>query len=146
METARSMLYGKKVPLKLWGEKVMCSTHIQNKKIPRTNDVTPFDLWTGSRPDVSYFRIFGSPEFVHILDETRRKLDTKAVECLLVGYCENSKPFRMWNPFTRKIINSRDIVFREEATYESGSVNEANYDSLFPLDEVTVVNIFFSVP
>jgi hypothetical protein len=52
----------------------------------------------------------------------------------------------MWDPFTRKIINSRDIVFREEATYESGAVNEANYDSLFPLDEETVVNIFFSIP
>lgn len=63
------------------------------------------------------------------------------MECLLVGYCENSKSFRMWNPVTRKIIISRDVVFREEATYESGSVNEDDYDSLFPLDEVTVVNL-----
>lgn len=68
-------------------------------------------------------------------------MDPKAVECLLVGYCENSKSFRMWNPVTRKIIISRDVVFREEATYESGSVNEDDYDSLFPLDEVTVVNL-----
>lgn len=60
------------------------------------------------------------------------------MECLLVGYCENSKSFRMWNPVTRKIIISRDVIFREEATYESGSVNEDDYDSLFPLDEVTV--------
>jgi hypothetical protein len=47
MEAARSMLYGKKVPLELWGETVMCSTHIQNKKISSTNDVTPFVIWTG---------------------------------------------------------------------------------------------------
>lgn len=71
MEAARSMLYGKKVPLELWGEAIMCATHIQNRKISSTNDVTSFELWTGSRPDVSYFRIFGSPAFVHIPDETR---------------------------------------------------------------------------
>jgi hypothetical protein len=80
MEAARSMLYGKKVPLELWGEAVMCATHIQNRKISGTNDVTPFELWTGSRPDVSYLRVFGSPAFVHIPDETRRKLDPKAVD------------------------------------------------------------------
>jgi transposase InsO family protein len=145
MEAARSMLYEKKVPLELWGEAVMCATHIQNRKISGTNDVTPFELWTGSRPDVSYLRVFGSPAFVHIPDETRRKLDPKAVECLLVGYCEHSKAFRMWNPVTRKIIISRDVVFREDATYESGPINQTDYDSLFPLDEVTVVNIFFGL-
>lgn len=87
--------------------------HIQNRKISSTNDVTPFELWNGLKPDVSYFRIFGSPAFVHVPDETRRKLYAKAVECILVGYCESSKSFRMWNPVKRKIIISRDVVFKK---------------------------------
>jgi hypothetical protein len=62
-----------------------------------------------------------------------------------VGYCEHSKAFRMWNPVTRKIIISRDVVFREDATYIIGSINQTDYDSLFPLDEVNVVNIFFGL-
>lgn len=68
----------------------MCATNIQNREITSTNDVTQFELWPGSKPDVSYLRIFGSPAFFHIPDETRRKLDPKAVECILVGYFENS--------------------------------------------------------
>ena len=54
MEAARSMLYGKKVPLELWGEAIMCATHIQIRKISSSNDMTPFELWNGTKPDVSY--------------------------------------------------------------------------------------------
>jgi hypothetical protein len=43
----------------------------------------------------------------------------------------------MLNPVTRKTIISLDFFFREEATYKGASMNEANYDSLFPLHEVT---------
>lgn len=42
MEAARSMLHWKKVPLELWGEAVMCATHVLNRTISSTNEVTPF--------------------------------------------------------------------------------------------------------
>ncbi len=130
------MLHGKKVPLELWGEAVMCATHVLNRTISSTNEVTPFELWKGCKPDVLYFRIFGSPAFTHVPDELRRKLDPKAVECIFVGYCENSKSFRMWNPATRKIIISRDVTFKEkEVNKEISSGEAADYDSFFPLEE-----------
>jgi hypothetical protein len=48
----------------------------------------------------------------------------------------------MWNPVTRKIIISRDVVFKEDAVYEGGTLrDEDDYDSLFPLDQTTVVNV-----
>ena len=136
MEAARSMLHGKKVPLELWGEAIMCATHVLNRTITSNKDVTPFELWRGCKPDVSYFRIFGSPAFTHVPDELRRKLDPKAVECIFVGYCENSKSFRMWNPATRRIIISRDVIFKEETVNQEVSLEEAaDYDSFFPLEK-----------
>ena len=47
----------------------MCATHIQNRKLSSSNDMTPFELWSGTRPDVSYLRIFDSPAFAHVPDE-----------------------------------------------------------------------------
>lgn len=136
VEAARSMLHEKKFPLELWGEAVLCATHIINRSISSASDVTPFELWRGCKPDVSYFRIFGSPAFVHVPEESRRKLDPKAVECILVGYCENTKSFRMWNPATRRIIISRDVVFKEDGFFKDApSVPASDYEALFPLDE-----------
>ena len=135
---------GRRSQLELWGEAIMCATHIQNKKISSTNDMTPFELWNVTKPDMSYFKIFGWPAFAYVPDETRCKLDPKAVGCILVGYCEDFKSFRMWNPVTRKVIISRDVVFKEDAVYEGVTVSgEANYDSLFPLEKTSVVNVIF---
>lgn len=140
VEAARSMLHGKKVPLELWGEAVLCATHILNRSISSVHNVTPFELWNGCKPDVSYFRVFGSPAFVHVPDESRRKLDPKAIEGILVGYCESSKAFRIWSKTTRKIIISRDVVFKEDAIpRDMLSTNKEDYDSLFPLEENSLV-------
>jgi hypothetical protein len=91
----------KNMPLELWGGASMCATHELNRTITSNNDVTPFDLWREYNTGVSYFRTFGSPVFTPVPDELRRKSDPKAVKCIFVGYCENSKSFRMLNPATR---------------------------------------------
>ena len=50
----------------------------------------------------------------------------------------------MWNPATRKVIISRDVVFKEDAVYEGVTVSgETDYDSSFPLEETSVVNVIF---
>lgn len=88
------------------------------------------ELWKGCKPDVSYFRMFGSPAFTHVKDELRRKLDPKAVECVFVGYCENSKSFRICNPATRKTIIRRDVIFKKETVNKQVSSGEVpDYDS-----------------
>lgn len=144
MEAARSILHEKQVPLELWGEAVTCATHILNRSLSRTSEVTPFELWHGCKPDVSYFRVFGSPAFVHIPEEQRRKLDQKALKCILVGYCEASKAYRMWNPTTRKLIISRDVAFDEGAVWETQQPEDPiDYNLLFPIESLVPVNIFY---
>jgi len=49
----------------------------------------------------------------HIPKEKRDKWDTKSKKLLFVGYDENVKGYRLMDPNTHKIINSRDIVFLE---------------------------------
>ncbi|KAI9553685.1 integrase [Daphnia sinensis] len=50
------------------------------------------------------------------INATRPKLDTKAVHCT-VGYSDKSKAYRDWNPATRAIVISRDVVFDEDSAY-----------------------------
>ena len=90
-------MYGKKVPLELWGLAVLCAAYVQNRVISSTGKVTPFELWHGKEPDVSHLRTFGSPAFTHIPDEKRRKLDPKATEGIMVGYGDSSRVYKIWD-------------------------------------------------
>ncbi len=90
VESARSQMYGRKVPLELWGLAIQCAVYVQNRSTPSASKVTPFELWFKRKPDISHLKVFGCLVFVHVPDEKRRKLDSKAVEAMMVGYVEGS--------------------------------------------------------
>ncbi|MCO5580407.1 hypothetical protein L7F22_034273 [Adiantum nelumboides] len=50
-------------------------------------------------------------QLVH--SDLRGKLDDKAVKCIFVGYSSGSKGYRLYNPATNKIFESRDVIFAE---------------------------------
>ncbi|MCO5587897.1 hypothetical protein L7F22_041849 [Adiantum nelumboides] len=45
--------------------------------------------------------------------QLRGKLDDKVVKCIFVGYSSGSKGYRLYNPATNKIFESRDVIFAE---------------------------------
>jgi hypothetical protein len=54
----------------------------------------------------------------------RRKLDSKTISCLIVGYCTTQKAYRFLDPRKREIRISRNVVFNEQNhnTPREGSV------------------------
>lgn len=84
---------------------------------------------------MSFMRVFGCRAFVHVPKEKRRKLDEKSIECLFVGYSEESKAYRLYEKSKRKIHISRDVVFLE-----------SNQDDQVIEDEIDFVNISSSSP
>lgn len=51
---------------------------------------------------------------VHVPKVKRQKFDRKSKSHILVGYCNTSKAYRMYDPITMKITVSRDVVFFED--------------------------------
>ncbi len=115
MEAARSLIHAKNVPLELWGEAIACAVYTLNRVSTKTTPNTPYQNWFGTKPDVSNLRIFGSTAYIHVPKAERRKLDSKSVTCHFVGYCATQKAYRFWDPITRKIRISRDVIFNEQA-------------------------------
>eukprot|EP00253_Pinus_taeda_P006681 PITA_06681 len=76
-------------------------------------DNTPQELWTGKKPSLSHLRVFGCDAYVHVRKEKRTKLDSKFEKCMFIGYKDGLKCYKLWNPVTRKVVYSRDVVFRE---------------------------------
>jgi hypothetical protein len=74
---------------------------------------TPFEAWNGFKPDVSHLRIFGCRVYAHIEKDERTKLDGKARRCILLGYGEQTKGYRLYDVDKKRVIYSRNVVFEE---------------------------------
>ena len=64
-------------------------------------------------------KVFGCIAYVHVPDELRTKLDPKAEKCVFIGYSLEKKGYRCYNPSTRDVSVSRDVVFDELACWYS---------------------------
>lgn len=93
---------------------------------------SPFELLYHRKPNVSYFRIFGSICYVHLFKHHRTKLDPKARRCIFVGYDNHRKGWKCLDPETNMIVVSRDVVFDEVSSYKIGEINGQN-DADLPL-------------
>ena len=64
-EMAKAMLYNKDVAINLWGEVVNTACHMVKRVYFRSGTKkTSYELWKGRKPNVKYFRIFGSTCFI----------------------------------------------------------------------------------
>ena len=90
VESARSQMYAKAVPLEFWGLAVRCAVYVQNRTVSSTSNKSPYEHWYKRKPDISHLRVFGCRVFLHIPDDKRRKLDPKATEGMMMGYVEES--------------------------------------------------------
>lgn len=117
VECARTMLQAKKLPKFLWAEAVNTAIYTLNRTGHSRLDggKTPYELWTGKKPDLSHIRIFGSEAFVHVPKMFTKKFDARAKRTLLVGYQGESSNYRLYNPDTKTVSVSRDVSINEQA-------------------------------
>ena len=68
------------VALKYWKEAISTIVHTLNRvQLKKDSNKTPYQLWYGYKPNVSYLKVFGSK--CYILKESRKgKFDAKGDE------------------------------------------------------------------
>ncbi|GAU13723.1 hypothetical protein TSUD_348270 [Trifolium subterraneum] len=118
LNMVRSMLVGKCVPKLFWPEAVVWATYVINRSPTLSvKDVTPEEAWSGTKPSVSHFKIFGCIGYVHVPEAQRKKLDPKGIKCVHLGVSEESKAYKLYDPMQKKIIISRDVIFDENSCW-----------------------------
>ena len=119
-EMARAMLYRKDLARNLWGEAVNTACHTVNRVYFRpSTKKTPYELWKGRKPNVKYFRIFGSTCFILKDRENVGKFDSSSDEGIFLGYSSTSKAYRVYNKRTMKVMETVNVVIDESS--DSGS-------------------------
>jgi hypothetical protein len=117
-EITRAMLNEKNLPNYFWAEAVATTVYIMNRTpTAAVHGMTPEEKFTSKKSDVFHFKVFGCIAYVHVPDEKRSKLDLKAEKCIFIEYSLEQKGYRCFNPSTRKLQVSRDVVFDEMASW-----------------------------
>jgi len=73
-----------------WGEAVLTSCHVLNKVPNKNQDQTPYEMWNGRKPSLSYLRTWGCLAKVNVPIPKKRKLGPKTVDCVFLGYAQRS--------------------------------------------------------
>jgi hypothetical protein len=114
LDIARTMLDEYKTLGQFWVEVINTACYSINRLyLHRILKKTSYELLIGKKPNVSYFRVFGSKCFILIKRGRNSKFAPRAVEGFLLGYDSNTRAYRVFNKSSGLVEVSCDIVFDE---------------------------------
>ncbi len=142
-DMARCLLGTAKLSKNLWPYAVQTAAHIRNRCYKERLNMTPYEVITGKKPDVSSMRIFGSEAYAYKLDKTNvQKLDDRCIKGYFVGYDKNSPAYFIYVPAKNAVIKFRVVKFPENNVLDGNIGVDINYDnSDDELDDNMYVNI-----
>nr|GFA27887.1 putative zinc finger, CCHC-type [Tanacetum cinerariifolium] len=131
MDMVRSML-NSNLPEFLWTEALKTAVHVLNRVPSKFVPKTPYEIWTGRKPNLRYLRVWGCPVEAKLYNPQSQKLDLKTISFFFFGYPERSKGYRFYCPsHSTRIVETRHAEFLENAN-NSGNTHwrEAMEDEL----------------
>ena len=113
-EMTRTILHENNLPTYFWAEGVNTSCYVLNRVFIRLSlDNTPFELWKNKKPNISYFKVFGSKCFILNTKDNLGNFDAKSSVGIFLRYSLSSNAYRVFNKKTMVVEESVHIVFDE---------------------------------
>ncbi|KAJ9544299.1 hypothetical protein OSB04_024006 [Centaurea solstitialis] len=104
------------------GHALETTTHILNRAPTKSVEKTPYELWKGKKPKMSFLKIWGCE--VYVKRPTSEKLKPKSDKCFFVGYPKTTVGYYFYNPEENKVFVARNGKFLEEKFLSSGNTKE----------------------
>lgn len=122
----------------LWAELMRTACYIKNRIPTSANQgfKSSYEMLFNRPPSISHLKVLGSKCFSNKTGKQTGKLDERAIECVLVGY-EAENIFRVYDPNTRQVFRSRDVVVIENSTTPSAKdiKMKPNQEVQFPTNQ-----------
>ena len=108
----------KGVPGRFWGEAVVTAVYLLNRAPTKSVEgMTPYEAWCGHKPNVAHLRTFGCIAHVKPVGGHVGKLADRSTPMIMIGYESGSKAYRAYNPTTKRVCVTRDVVFEEDRSW-----------------------------
>ena len=114
LDMARTMLAEFNSPKSFWAEAVSTACHSSNRLYFRKKlNKTPYEIFTGNKPTISYFRVFGCKCYYLHKGVRLAKFQSKALEGRFVGYGAESHTYRVYDIASWIVIETCSVEFEE---------------------------------
>nr|AAP52343.2 retrotransposon protein, putative, Ty1-copia subclass [Oryza sativa Japonica Group] len=125
LDMVRSMMSQTDLPLSFWGYALETAVFTVNRVPSKSMDKTPYEIWTGKRPSLSFLKIWGCEVYVKRLQSDKLTPKSKSDKCFFVGYPKETKGYYFYNREEGKVFVARHGVFLEKkfiSRKDSGSM------------------------
>ena len=112
LDMVRSMMSQADLPLSFWGYALETAMFTLNRVPTKSVEKTPYAIWTGKRPGLSFLKVWGCEAYVKRLMSDN--LTPKSDKCFFVGYPRETKGYYFYNKTEGKVFVARNGVFLEK--------------------------------
>ncbi|GJV91209.1 retrovirus-related pol polyprotein from transposon TNT 1-94 [Tanacetum coccineum] len=112
LDMVRSMMNLTTLPLSFWDYALESAARILNMVPTKKVDKTPYELWFGKVPNLSYLKVWGCEALVK--RDTPDKLQQRSVKCIFIGYPKETMGYYFYFPPKNKIVIVRYAEFFEK--------------------------------
>nr|GEU30162.1 hypothetical protein [Tanacetum cinerariifolium] len=147
VEAARTMLIFSKTLLFLWAEAVATACYTQNQSLIHTrHNITPYELMHDRKPDLKYLHVFGA--FCYPLNDSEDlgKMKPKADIDIFIGYSPAKKAYRIYNKWTKLIMETIHVEFDELTAMVSKQFTPTKFMSPDPYAVIPILDDTTSTP
>jgi len=107
------MLHHSNLDASYWVEAITTTTYVKARSPHKAIGGHQKEFWSGRKHIMKHLQVCDYDAHAHRLSQTRTKLKFDNIECIFVGYDQNSKAYRLINKETLKLILQRNVVFNE---------------------------------
>ena len=108
-EMTRCLLIDAGLPKSLWCYAANAAAYIRNRCYNNRTNVTAYEAFTSTKPNLSNMHIFGEKCFAYIQD--KKKLDPRSEEGIFVGYDQCSPAYLVYYPSHNYVRRVRCVEF-----------------------------------
>ncbi|GKA16507.1 retrotransposon protein, putative, ty1-copia subclass [Tanacetum coccineum] len=128
LDMVRSMMSQTTLPKSFWDYALETAARILNMVPTKKVDKTPYEIWHGQAPKLSYLKVWGCEALVKRDTLTKPdKLDPRSFRCIFVGYPKETMGYSFYSPSENKVFVARNAEFFESKLLDlkaSGSVED----------------------
>ncbi|KAK8681061.1 hypothetical protein V6N13_053468 [Hibiscus sabdariffa] len=111
LDMVQSMMSHSDLVASFWGHAHEIADFTLNRVPSKSVQKTPYEIWTGKHPSMSFMKVWGCKAYVKHHMST--KLEHKYHNCTFVGYHKETKGYYFFNPKDNEVFVARMGVFLE---------------------------------
>ena len=98
--------------LSFWGYALEIATFMLNRSPSKSVETTPYELWFGKKPKMSFLKVWGCDAYVKRLQPD--KLEPKASKCVFLGYPKETIGHTFYHRSEGEIFVTKNGSFPEK--------------------------------